>query len=144
MRDHAGAMLYRPEAFEPLTGDPWDAERVRAAIRRLVARIDDAFDPQLLWPAHDWDGWQAATPLKSLYVGAAGVIWGLDALAQGGYAESQTDLPAAAASALAAWRGEPDLMTEVELPSRKEAGLMSGETGILLVAWRLMLRSEVK
>jgi hypothetical protein len=78
-----------------------------------------------------------------LYVGAAGVIWALDALAHRGDAEPQTDLPAAAASTLAAWRRKPDFMAEVELPSRKESGLMSGEAGILLVAWRLTGRDEL-
>jgi Lanthionine synthetase C-like protein len=137
MRDHAGAMLYRPEAFEPLTGDPWDAERVRAAIRRLVARIDDAFDPQLLWPAHDWDGWQAATPLKNLYVGAAGVLWALDRLREGGVAETRVDLAGAARATLDACRREPDFMRDTELPRAKGSALLTGETGILLVAWRL-------
>ena len=45
-------MLYRPAAFEPLTGDPWDEERVREAIREIVADTDDALrGPRLLWRA---------------------------------------------------------------------------------------------
>ena len=64
-------MLYQPEAFEPLTDDPWDEERVRGAIRAIVADADEAFDPDELWPAHEWDSWQSATPMKNLYVGAA-------------------------------------------------------------------------
>ena len=35
-------MLYRPEAFEPLTDDRWNERRVRDAIRRIVAETDDA------------------------------------------------------------------------------------------------------
>ena len=66
-------MLYDPAGFEPLTDEPWDDERARASIRRLVARIDETFAAETLWPAHEWDGWQAALPLKNLYVGAAGV-----------------------------------------------------------------------
>ena len=34
-------------------------------------------------------------------------------------------------------------MAEVELPSRKESGLLSGGAGILLVAWLLTGRSEL-
>ena len=135
-------MLFQPEGYEPLAGE-WQEERARAGIRRIVADADAAFGAESLWPANDWDSWRTPTPLKSLYVGAAGVIWGLDTLAQRGYAEPQTDLPAAAEGTLAAWRAEPDLMAEVELPSRKESGLMSGETGILLVAWRLTGRAEL-
>ena len=135
-------MLYRPEAFEPLTGE-WDEERVRDGIRTIVADADAAFGAESLWPADDWDSWRTPTPLKSLYVGAAGVIWGLDALARRGYAEPRTDLAAAAEGTVEAWRREPDLMAEIELPSRKESGLLSGETGILLVAWRLTGRAEL-
>jgi hypothetical protein len=135
-------MLYQPEGYEPLAGE-WEHERARAGIRRIVADADAAFGAESLWPAHDWDSWRTPTPLKMLYVGAAGVIWGLDALARRGYAESELDLAAAAESTVEAWRREPDLMAEVELPSRKESGLLSGETGILLVAWRLTGRDEL-
>ena len=73
-------MLYRSEAFERLTDEPWDEGRVRAAIQRIVDDADDSYDPDGLWPAHEWDVWQTPLPLKSLYVGAGGVVWALDAL----------------------------------------------------------------
>jgi lantibiotic modifying enzyme len=129
-------MLYQPERYEPLTG-VWDEERVRGGIRAIVADADAAFGAESLWPANDWDSWRTPTPLKTLYVGAAGVIWALDELRTRGHAEPRIDLEAAAAETLAEWRREPDLMAEIELPSTKEAGLLSGETGILLVAWQL-------
>jgi lantibiotic modifying enzyme len=129
-------VLFQPEGYEPLSAE-WDEERARAGIRTIVADTDTAFGGESLWPAADWDSWRTPTPLKSLYVGAAGVIWGLDALAKRGYAEPQTDLAAAAERTVEAWRREPDFMAEVELPSRKESGLLSGEAGILLVAWLL-------
>jgi hypothetical protein len=62
----------RPEQFQPLGEEEWDEERVRAAIRAIVADADAALDPDGLSRAHEWDGWQAALPLKNLYVGAAG------------------------------------------------------------------------
>jgi hypothetical protein len=130
-------VLYDAEAFEPLTDEPWDDGRVRASIGRLLARIDDAFAAEMLWPSHEWDGWQAATPMKNLYVGAAGVLWALDWLRESGVAESRLDLAAAAEATLAAWRREPDFMRGEELPARKESALLTGGTGILLVAWRL-------
>lgn len=125
--------LYQPDWHEPLTGD-WDEERTRAAISAIVADADAAFGAESLWPAHEWDSWRTPTPLKSLYVGAAGVIWALDELQSRGLADPRTDLAAAAEETLAAWRREPDLMAEVELPGTKESGLLSGETGTLLVA----------
>jgi Lanthionine synthetase C-like protein len=129
--------LYDPAQFEPLTSEPWDEERVRAGIREIVDDADAAFDPDDLWPAHEWDGWQAALPLKNLYVGAAGVVWALAELQRRGHAESAIDLPAAALRALDAWRAEPDFMANEVLPSPPESGLLTGEAGILLVACRL-------
>jgi lantibiotic modifying enzyme len=126
-------MLYVPDGYEPLAGE-WDEERVRAGIRAIVEDADAAYGAESLWPANDWDSWRTPTPLKSLYVGAAGVIWALGELRGRGLAEPRTDLAAAAAETLAEWRREPDLMAEIELPTTKESGLLSGETGILLVA----------
>ena len=130
-------MLYRPEAFEPLTDEPWDSHDVRRAIARIVLDADEAFDPGALWPADDWDAWQTPVPLKTLYVGAAGVIWALDALRRRGAAESTLDLADATRRTLETWRAEPDLMAGIQLPKPAEAGLLSGESGILVVAWRL-------
>jgi len=136
-------MLYRPEAFEPLTDTRWNEEWVRAAIRRIVADVDGTFDPDALWPADEWDGWQSAVPMKNLYVGAAGVILALDALGRRGHADSKIDLGAAATRTLAAFRDAPDFMAGIELPSPPEAGLLTGETGILLVAWRLLRSTDL-
>jgi len=130
-------VLFRPDAFEPLTETPWDERLVRAAIRGIVADVDRAFDPDTLWPADEWDGWQAATPMKNLYVGAAGVILALDMVRRRGEAETQLDLAAAALRALAAFRDAPDFMAGEEPPSQPNSALLRGEVGILLVAWRL-------
>lgn len=135
-------MLYRPDAFEPLTDEPWDERRVRTAIREIVADTDAAYGGDELWPADEWDGWEAALPLKNLYVGAAGVLWALDALRRRGHAETQLDLADAAARTLAAWRREPDFVSGYELPSRPQSALLAGETGILAVAWRLAPSAE--
>ena len=67
-------MLYQPEAFEPLTDQSWDEDRVRDAIREIVADTEGALrGPRLLWRADDWDGWHGTSPMKNLYAGAAGV-----------------------------------------------------------------------
>jgi hypothetical protein len=137
-------MLYRPEAFEPLTATDWDEQRVRDAIRRIVADVDDSFDADALWPADEWDGWQAALPLKNLYVGAAGVIWALDVLRGRGYAEPRIDLAAAAARTLDAFRAESDFIAVEELPSPRDSAFLTGETGILLVAWRLASSADLE
>jgi Lanthionine synthetase C-like protein len=136
-------VLYRPDAFEPLTDEEWDEGRVRDAIRSIVADADHAFDADELWPADEWDAWASPLPLKGLYVGAAGVIWALDVLRRRGQAESRLDLAAAAQRTLEAWRDEPDLPTGTELPSPAEASLLCGESGILVVAWWLAPSEEL-
>ena len=130
-------MLYQPEAFEPLTDEPWDEDRVRAGIQRIVSDADQAFDPDGLWPANEWDAWMTPLPLKSLYCGAGGMVWALDVLQRRGQAETKLDLPAAARRALELSRAEPDFMEGVELPSKAASSLLIGEAGLLLVAWRL-------
>ena len=130
-------MLFDPAMFQPLTDRAWDEVWVREQIREIVADADDAFDETGLWPADEWDAWQTPTPLKALYVGAAGVVWALDALRRRGHAEPRLDLAAAARQTLSSWREEPDLMRGTELPDPARAGLLSGQSGILAVTWRL-------
>jgi hypothetical protein len=130
-------VLYRPEAFEALTDEPWNEERVRAGIAAIVADADEHFDPDGLWPANEWDAWQAIPPLKDLYVGATGVIWALDDLRRRGHAETRIDLPAAAARTLELTRERLDMAAWEGLPTPAEPSLFCGETGPLLVAWRL-------
>ena len=137
-------MLYRPEAFEPLTETDWDERRVREAIHAVVADADRAFDLETLWPADEWDGWQAALPLKNLYVGAAGVIWALDVLRRRGHADPRIDLAAAAIRTLDAFRTESDFIAVEELPSPRDSALLTGETGILLVTWRLAPSADLE
>jgi Lanthionine synthetase C-like protein len=126
-------VLYRPEAFQPLSPEPWDEARVRDAIGAIVAEADAAFDQDALWPAHEWDGWSTPLPLKNLYVGAAGVLWALHALRERGFAASRLDLRAAVVRTLELRRERPDLMQGVELPQPADASLLEGESGILVV-----------
>jgi Lanthionine synthetase C-like protein len=130
-------MLYEPDMHEPLTDDPWDENRVRAAVRMIVEDTDRAFDPDQLWPADEWDLWESAAPLKDVYAGAGGVIWALDALRRRGYAETRLDLAAAARRTLEAWREQPDYEQWPGVPSRAPSGLLTGESGLLLVAFKL-------
>lgn len=137
-------MLYAPDEFEPLTDEPWDEERVRAAIRAIVADADAAFDPAGLWPANEWDAWGSTPPVKDLYCGAGGVIWALDALRRRGHADTAIDLAAAIERTMELWREAPDLAAaEIELPAARESSLLCGEAGLLLVNWRLTPRGDL-
>jgi hypothetical protein len=127
-------VLYEPTQFEPLTDEPWDPARVEDAIATIVADSDAAFHPDALWPAHEWDGWEEPLPLKSLWVGAAGAIWALDALRRRGHAETSLDLAAAALRTLELKQAAPDFAADEHY---QPAALLTGETGPLLVAFRL-------
>jgi lantibiotic modifying enzyme len=134
-RDDTRVVLYDPVQFEPLSEEPWKPARAEDAIRSIVADTDAAFDPETLWPAHEWDAGDTPLPLEGLYVGASGVIWALDALRRGGHAETSLDLPAAALRSLELVRAEPDIEPGEE--HYHPASLFFGETGPLLVAFRL-------
>lgn len=137
-------MLYRPEDFEPLVDEPWDPLAAAEGIREIVADTDAALrGPKLLWPAERWDGWRATSPLKDLYVGAAGVLWALADLRDGGHAETKLALGDLALHTLARQRARPDLARWSDLPEPRESALLSGEAGILLVAHRLAPSSEL-
>jgi len=124
-------VLYDPAQCEPLTDEPWDPARVEDAIATIVADADAVFHPHALWPAHEWDGWEEPLPLKNLYVGAAGVIWALDALRRRGHAETSLDLAAAALCALELKRAAPDFTADEHY---HPAALLAGETGPLPIA----------
>lgn len=137
-------MLYRPEAFEPLTDESWDEERVRRRIRAIVADTDEALrGPRLLWRADDWDRWHGTSPMKNLYVGAAGVLWALDELRRRGHVETKLDLADLAVRNLELFRARPDFMKGMKLPTPRESSLLEGETGTLLIAWRLAPSDEL-
>jgi hypothetical protein len=131
-------VLYRREDFEPLVDDPWNAARAADGIGEIVADTEDALrGPRLLWPADAWDAWRATSPLKDLYVGAAGVLWALADLRERGHAETRLPLGALALNALERQRARPDLARWTDLPEPRESALLSGEAGVLLVAQRL-------
>jgi hypothetical protein len=138
-------MLYKPEAFDRLTDTPWDEERVRERIRAIVADAEAAYDADDFWPADEWDAWKSPLPLMNLYVGAAGVLWALDALRRRGHADGKLDLAAAAHRLVERWRVQPDFIEadEFPLPEPRESALLAGGSGVMLVAWRLAPNDDV-
>jgi hypothetical protein len=137
-------MLYRPEAFEPLIDTPWNEARARAAIEDIVADTDEAFrGPKLFWRADEWDRWHGTSPMKNLYVGTAGVLWALNRLQQLDHAESRLDLAQLAIRNVELFRERTDFPRGEKLPAPAESALMTGETGILLVACKLAPSREL-
>lgn len=133
-------MLYRPEAFDRLTDTPWDNARVRDRIGAIVSDTDAAWrGPKLFWKAHEWDGWQATSPMKNLYVGSAGVLWGLEQLRRRDYPETALDLADLAARGVELFRARPDYikLPAFKPPEPRDSSLFVGEAGVLLVACKL-------
>jgi hypothetical protein len=127
-------MLYEPTRFDALIDEPWVPARVEDAIAAIVADADAAFDPEALWPAHEWDALEKPLPLSGLWVGAAGVIWALDELQRRGHAASSLDLAAAVVRPLELERASPDFSADEHY---RPPALLSGLTGAALVAFRL-------
>jgi hypothetical protein len=101
-------VLYRAEAFEPLTDAPWDEERVRAGIREIVSDTDVALrGPKLLWRADPWDSWQATSPDEEPVRRRRGGALRLDFLRRRGHAETRLDLADLALRDLALFRERP-------------------------------------
>jgi lantibiotic modifying enzyme len=139
-------MLYKPEAFDPLTEARWDEGRVRDAIRAIVADVDGGMrGPKLMWRANSWDGWQSTSPQKNLYVGGAGILWGLEQLRSRGFAETSLDLADLARRNLALFRERPDYikLPAFKPPEPRDSALFLGEAGILLVTWCLAPTDEI-
>jgi lanthionine synthetase-like protein len=133
-------VLYRPEAFDPLADTPWDEARVRDHIGAIVSDTDAAWrGPKLFWKADKWDSWNATSPLKNMYVGSAGVLWGLDQLRRRDHPATSLDLADLAARNVEVFRAKPDYikLPAFKPPEPRDSALFLGEAGILLVACKL-------
>jgi len=112
-------MLFSPDRHERLTDRAWDEAWVEAGIARILDDAEAAAGDDGLWPEHpdDHDDSWPGLP-RSVYMGAAGVAWGMHA----------------------AGRSRPELirglheryLAEPDWPGRCDS-YWAGEAGILLV-----------
>jgi hypothetical protein len=109
----------------------WDEAAARAAIREIADDAIAAVDPITLWPAHKMDEGMSDGD-GSIYMGAAGVIWALDALRRRGLVSFDADLACLLAAGL-----ERLLRDTPEFPYPHHASLLFGEIGSLLVQMRV-------
>jgi len=104
----------------PLSASRWDESRARLAVDEILGATFDAFEPGHFWSRNERDELGRASDRdRGLWIGAAGVLWALDRLGAG--------------------VGEQGIYRSyVEQPDHPGSiGLMNGETGALLVSWRL-------
>ena len=121
-------MLFTPANHEPLTDAAWNEQRVRDAIRAIAKDAEDALEPGAGWPAHPLDEDEPRV-FRTLYLGAAGVVWALAELERRGFAELRRDYVPLLERVLEAEREAPDF-DEYDDPERS---LLMGECGVVLV-----------
>ncbi len=126
-------MLYDPRAHERLSGEQWQPDRVRAAIREIVEDAEASFDDG--WPTHPRDAddeSELRRRFRTVYLGSAGVIQALDSLRRRALVELSRDY----APFLELWY-------DADFPDRDhERSLWMGETGIRLALHRLSPSGE--
>ena len=123
-------VLFDPQGHEPLTDGVWDEGAARAAIRRIAADAERAFDPRGFWPIHPLDDDEGTKHWETLAlcIGASGVVWALDRLQHQGFVDLTRDWTGVARSAHERYLTDSEL--DLPVPS-----LWVGETGMLLVAY---------
>src|SRR6185312_17367977 len=76
-------MLWRESEHEPLSSHFWTAGWAREALEEIVADAEAAPSPEGEWPYHPRDEIEDGEVWSGLYLGAAGMAWGLWKLGSG-------------------------------------------------------------
>jgi lantibiotic modifying enzyme len=124
-------MLFDPARHEALGDLAWNEVVARAAIRDIVDDAVQTLGSGSTWPWHPRDTTDTVEPPhKSLYLGAAGVLWALWYLAREGATDVQLEWDDLIERTRVEYLDEPD--TNEIVPS-----YFMGEAGILLVHFRI-------
>jgi len=122
-------MLYEADRHEELTASAWDEQAARACIDDIVEDVIDRFSARDLWPSHPLDSFSPEA-FWNLYIGAAGTIWGLRHLSR--KSDSLPDFSSVVPRLLEPNRNWITNVKGADFDLRT-AGLLTGDTGILLV-----------
>ena len=125
--------LYDPGEHRQLSGAPWSDLAARAGIEEIVNDVVEAYrGADQLWPndPNDLEG-LPDVPLRNVYLGAAGMAWAIDLIAQDELCERPPWLAELARGIGDGFRKAPEL-TDIEPPPAPS--LLFGESGILLAA----------
>ena len=122
-------MLYEAERHELFTASAWNQQAARACINEILDDAVDKFSARDLWPSHPLDSF-SPDARWNLYVGAAGTIWALHYLSP--KPDSLPDFSIVVPRLL-----EPNRSWILNVKGAgldlRTAGLLTGDTGILLV-----------
>jgi hypothetical protein len=111
----------------PLRPIPWRENEAAAAIEDIVADGLEHFDAERFWPAHPLDE-GVRDGNTSFYIGAAGVIWGIDYLGRVGATKARFD-----------FRPVLSRLTEANQAEikRSHGSLLFGDLGVALLIMRV-------
>jgi hypothetical protein len=111
----------------PLRPIPWRESEAAAAIEDIVADGLEHFDAERFWPAHPLDE-GVRDGNTSFYIGAAGVIWGIDYLGRVGATKARFD-----------FRPVLSRLTEANQAEikRSHGSLLFGDLGVALLIMRV-------
>src|SRR5262249_5688216 len=126
-----GVLMTEQSRHGPLQPLPWDADDAAKAIEEIVADALARFKGERFWPAHPFD--DVSDGNSSVYIGAAGVIWGLEYLRREGATQARFDFRPMLPSLLAATRTEMVTAGTYAQPG----SLLLGDLGTMLVIMRL-------
>jgi hypothetical protein len=115
----------------PLRPIPWDADDAAKAIEEIVADALADFKGERFWPPHPLD--EVSNGNSSVYIGAAGVVWGLEYLRREGATQARFDFRPMLPSLLEATRREMATVGTYAQPG----SLLLGDLGTALVIMRL-------
>ena len=138
MTNQAQTALWEPGRHAELLDLSWDEGAARSAIDEIVADARSSFLRGALWPCHPNDGDPEGEPWRNLYLGAAGVVWALDYLAQAGACAPGDNCATALHDAIEANRSANASFADLA------TGLLLGDTGILITQWRTSRADDVK
>ncbi|HEY5047515.1 MAG TPA: LanC-like protein [Rhizomicrobium sp.] len=122
--------MFQQDRHEALRAAPWNEDDARAAILEIASSALSRFDPQILWPSHPMDS--VPDGAAGVYMGATGVILGLDYLKRAGAIDYALDFRPALPAMV-----ERDNVWLKNFPLGAYGSLLMGDLGTHLVAMRL-------
>ncbi|HEY6526986.1 MAG TPA: LanC-like protein [Solirubrobacteraceae bacterium] len=133
--DRPPAAFCGPAEHRPLAGPAWTEAAARSAIAEITSDAVDAYrGPQKLWPNHpaDLDDDPEDRAFRCIYLGAAGMAWGLHRLARAGLTDGLPAIDELVATLPGAYRADPELTALETGTPPPPPSLLFGESGILL------------
>lgn len=129
-------MLYEVNRHEALSSSSWDAAKAHEYIERVTTDTELRFSREEYWPIHPLEEQPPGTKVHSMYMGTAGVIWGLDYLIRAGAINGRVDFGGIVPELIAATRSRLEARAAAGVQHGYD-GLLGASAGQLLVAARL-------